>query len=399
MRLRTVAPALFLAAAIVLAACTDSDDRTPGPTATEPIVPTATVTLTPAPTGTATATAPSGDDRRTGDPALDAIVHAVADRDVGTLVGLMEMQTVGCTHAQGIGGPPKCEPHQAEGDQSTVFPLTSCEGEWSRSPGWLLGRAVHQAQGLYAALQAPDGWTIFEDAPETDTFLVFHADNMQRGFRLNVTDGRITSMTLGCSDEFAFHQDPRTGDAFSVVAGPWEDAVARTPEVPMTGRDPLDAFLEQVATYDFGALYEGASRAMQQTPAVPCVTQMEGPGGIECDTAKGETEGTPVQVFPSAYCEGSYARNPGIALQSFLGMAPVLHAVYEAPAAESSSPIYRNGEWWAVYEFTSPDAYPEAVRVHVTEAGEVAVMWYGCEGTLDSVSEGAGDEVEFALEG
>src|SRR3546814_15675887 len=70
--------------------------------------------------------------RRTGDADLDRIIEAIEERDIETLAPLVELPTVQCTNAQGLGGPPTCEEGMPEGNELQVFPFSSCEGEWTR---------------------------------------------------------------------------------------------------------------------------------------------------------------------------------------------------------------------------------------------------------------------------
>lgn len=379
--LRRLIPFLLLAAVVV--ACHGDDEATIEVTSTASPTPTATVVVTATPTATST----SGEDRGTGDAALDAIVRAVEERDVATLAALIEYQTLGCTFTQGMGGPPKCEPGQDEGDPVRVFPFSACEGGWTPTGTTTLGRFAHEVDGLWAALAVEehpgtDGW------PVPDTLLVFHSvqdgDGMDLARYLEVTDGRITHSGMVCAGTL---QDLLDSPAFGleVIAGPWDEPVERDTEAPSTGIASVDAILAAVASYDVGTLVEGMREAMRELSPVACVSVVQGPDEVECDTAKGEQPGDPVPLFPLAYCEGASVRDPLPALMAFLDQAPVLYAVVEAPSEPSPSPRYAHGAHWLVYELTGQDAQ-EGARLQVTEAGHVAAIWYGCGETPASLA-------------
>ena len=51
----------------------------------------------------------------TGILQIDRAVAVILSNDVAARRGLIRYTTAGCTHEPGMGGPPKCEPGQAEG--------------------------------------------------------------------------------------------------------------------------------------------------------------------------------------------------------------------------------------------------------------------------------------------
>ncbi len=399
LRLRPSLLSIVLVASLALVACESGEGGTASPSGTAPIVPSATVTLTASPTATPEPTATPDVERRTGDPEVDAIIEAVEERDVAALASMTEYTEIGCTTAMGMGGPPKCEGGDAEGTTYLVLPVSACEGGWRHEASGVLGEFAGRARGA---------WGVFDvtstgdrgDLPPVDTLVVFHSAIDQSGetdiaVYLELFEGKIRRTSLVCFggiEEMFDHPGYET----SLVAGTWDEPTA-APAVPQTGIEALDATLASVATYDYGALFEDASRAMQDTPTVACATQQMDVGTVECDPKNGEVDGAQVHVFPSAYCHGTYARSPEQPLRAFLGQAPVLHSIYEAPSQPSQSANFPHGAYWVVYELTAPDAFPEAVRAHVAQDGAIVVMWYGCEGTLEAVSQGAGPQVEFTL--
>jgi hypothetical protein len=374
-----------LAACLVAVACTSSDNSPPAPAVATPgeATPTAAPATTPSPI--ISPTPPSGgtgDERRTGSPFLDVIVEGVDARDVAALAALIQPTEIGCTHVEGLGGPPKCAPEQAEGDLVWAFPGAACHGYWSDTPAQSVATLVHHTRGLYAAAAVAGDASLGGEWPVADTLLVFHADwyGSPAALRLHVAEGRIIGTWSGCGavTPESLLTAGVEGDV-SVIAGPWDDPHPVSVEVPATGVAALDGVLAAVATYNVVELIESAQRAMQALPQVECVEQLNFPGDVECDPEKGEQPGDLVSVFPLAYCEGALVRDPAPALRVFLDQASVLHSVLEAPSEPSQSDLYRHGAYWLVYELTGEThGVAEAARLHVTAEGNVTLVWYGC---------------------
>ena len=60
---------------------------------------------------------------RTGIAVVDAIIDAALINDRDAIQDLVHYTVTGCTHADGLGGPPKCEEGQEEGTLVEVFPI------------------------------------------------------------------------------------------------------------------------------------------------------------------------------------------------------------------------------------------------------------------------------------
>lgn len=390
------------ALSLALVACDgDDEDGTPSP-----IVPTASLTLTASPEASETPVAAEGD-RRTGDPQLDAIIEAVEARDVTALAELVEYQQIGCTFAQGLGGPPKCEPGMTEGEETRMFPVASCEGTWTRTATQVLGSFVQDTRGLYAAAEPLGDSSLGGEWPVADTLLVFHVDDtVTPGIRLHVADGRIVGLWINCAPADPLSELLEAGmtDGANVIAGPWDEPIdAPTAPPPSTGAEAVDSILAAVARYDAVALRESALRAMGDLPPAECEEPpLQGPGGVECDPKNGEVAGDPVSVFPIAHCEGVLERDPMDPIRGFLNGAPVLHAVAEAPSEPSPSELYPHGAYWLVYELPGlPDGTGEGVRLHVTAEGDLTAIWYGCAPPLEELLQYEGQplpEIEVTQE-
>ena len=390
-RVSALLPLLALTvASLALVACnSDEDDQlaqvTPTATLTltaspEPIGGdgTSTPTTTPSPTAT---TAPGP--RRTGIAELDLIIAAVEERDMVTLSSLVEYQEIGCTRADGLGGPPKCPPGIDDGTPLRVFPVASCEGHWSERATQLIGFVAHSSHGLYAAVEPSGDTTLGGEWPAADHFLVFHLEQFDRQLvgRLHIADGKIVAYWSACGAGEPPERllDAGVEGAVEVIAGPWADPAPIETAVPTTGITAVDGILAAVARYEWSPLFESAERAMQQLPPVACVAVATFPGDVECDPAKGEQPGDLVSVFPVAYCEGALARQPYEPLRAFLNQVPQLYAVVEAPAEPSPSDLYRHGAYWLVYELAGEhEQVSSAARLHVTEDGDLTILWFGC---------------------
>lgn len=398
---------VLLLVASVFSGCDDGGELAPSPTPTVDVGTPEPLDDTSMPTAPASpdATQGAGEARRTGDPALDAIIEAVEERDIATLSGLLEYQEIGCTEASGMGGPPKCEEGQEAGDISRVFPFVACHASWTETPAQLLGQFVNAVRGTYAVLETSTGFTLRGEWPAADTLIVFHYGDQQpqevqgAGARLHIANGRVVAWFGGCGDPPEAFLTVPTGEIVEVIAGPWEEPrPAPEVEAPTTGIPEVDAVIESVATYDWPALRENALETMQSGPLVPCGGH-GGPGHVACDPKDGEP-GDEVHAFPMARCEGSLARDPGDPLSAFLNAVPRLHSVVEAPAEPSGSELYPHGAYWLIYEFTSEEPAEdgtsygvvsrEGARLQLTEEGGIAVLWYGCNPTVGAIASYAG---------
>lgn len=69
---------------------------------------------------------------RTGVEVIDNILEAIASGDQEALVALVEFTQAPCTHADGLGGPPKCREGEEEGTTFEVLPFLGGEGSFLR---------------------------------------------------------------------------------------------------------------------------------------------------------------------------------------------------------------------------------------------------------------------------
>ena len=128
MRFRFTLALAALAVACAVGACGDDDDdgeATPTrPAATATREPESTPTAGPEATATPDGEAPTG---------LEDIVAAARANDAAALEALVRYEPVPCTTTvTGIGGPPECEPGEADGTPVDVVFATTCEGYYAR---------------------------------------------------------------------------------------------------------------------------------------------------------------------------------------------------------------------------------------------------------------------------
>ena len=176
-----------------------------------------------------------------------------------------------------------------------------------------------------------------------------------------------------------------------MTAGPWEEPIEGEPvAAPSTGIDAVDGILAAVASYDWIALRQSAIDAMADLPPVACEVNPIGPGALECGPK--DAPGDMISVFPLAYCEGALTRDPGNAVRAFLDGLPMLYAAVEAPSEPSQSELYRHGAYWIVYELPNlPGDAQQGARLHVTAAGDLTAIWYGCMPPLEELVEWEGE--------
>lgn len=68
---------------------------------------------------------PAAGNQLTGIDVVDRAINVILSNDLDARRDLIRYTTVGCTAADGLGGPPKCEPDQAEESPVTYFPILS----------------------------------------------------------------------------------------------------------------------------------------------------------------------------------------------------------------------------------------------------------------------------------
>jgi hypothetical protein len=177
-----------------------------------PVLPTwtalpTTVVLTP--TGTvASEKKETGypSDTRTGIAHLDAIVDAVLANDPDRVRDLIHYTPVGCTTAEGLGGPPKCRSGEAQGTPVEVVPVLGPEGFALRRDDPSVGisagdyRLMAAVSNVKESMRSEDWWLpakyalVFgsEDSPSAVILLadeagivrIIHVESLDRVWQL-----------------------------------------------------------------------------------------------------------------------------------------------------------------------------------------------------------------------
>lgn len=133
---------------------------------------------------------------RTGIAALDRIIDTVLAHDFEMLVELTRPAVIGCTHADGLGGPPKCGPGETEGTPLEVVPFLGPEGHHQRWTDYLQWSGP-DVRGLLAAYRvSPEAYS--EEAyPAGEYALVFLAADGATDITLQVDQGQVVRYDYG----------------------------------------------------------------------------------------------------------------------------------------------------------------------------------------------------------
>jgi len=103
--------------------------------------------------------------------------------------------TVGCTTADGLGGPPQCALGEAEGSLVEVFPISEAEGHFVRPEE--IDRALEfTVDGLYAVYRPVPGRDPIEYWPVGEYALLFERQiyNTSQPVTVFVQDGRMVRL-------------------------------------------------------------------------------------------------------------------------------------------------------------------------------------------------------------
>jgi len=104
-------------------------------TAAPTLTPTVEATATPIPVPSSTPSSAAvihNTETRTGIEDIDRLIDVVLEGDADRLQDVLIFTTVGCTHEDGLGGPPKCREGESEGTEVEVFPFLGPEGHFLR---------------------------------------------------------------------------------------------------------------------------------------------------------------------------------------------------------------------------------------------------------------------------
>jgi hypothetical protein len=189
---------------------------------------------------------------------------------------------------------------------------------------------------------------------------------------------------LGCDDD----DDNGDGAATATVTATATPEPPGTPDADgPTGVIGVDAAIAAIEAGDFDAL-----TAMAAYQSVECVTTIEGIGGPrECE--EGEAEGTIVEAFPAAACEGYFVRDAGPLLEQTLA-GGTLYAAAELPNEPRVEPYWPTGEYLLVYGIQQAGITIGTGLVF--EDGRIVAVWQSC-GPADVLLTRGGEDLPLLL--
>ncbi len=195
-------------------ASTPADPTSPPqttPTAPSPTIPPTTAVSTPTPAVVVSPT--KQPEPQAGNPMVDKIVAAVAAKDSSALAALVAYESLACSTAAGLGGPPACLPGETPGSIVRVLFTSSCDGHYVRPaevPA-LTGRFLED-QGKLAGVYRHNG-KLF---PASQYIAVFSFETPYGSLArvLFISDSGIVGVTFACGSsareyiEFHALKDP-----------------------------------------------------------------------------------------------------------------------------------------------------------------------------------------------
>lgn len=150
--------------------------------------------VTPTSPGAVAATATSSEnfpeDLKTGLEELDHIIHIVQAGDVDGLRAVVQYSTTRCTSQDGLGGPPKCQPGEAEGDEVRVLPFLGPEGHFVRQADIDTWDGI-DGSDLYAIYRISDSAYTDPNYPRGKYAIAFINEARFLITILNIVDGHI----------------------------------------------------------------------------------------------------------------------------------------------------------------------------------------------------------------
>lgn len=139
---------------------------------------------------------------RTGNDNVDPVLEAVASADRQALISLIQFTEAVCTHADGLGGPPKCREGETEGTPMEVLPFLGGEGSYLRSEEIGDWQGI-DVSALYAVYEvSPENVVQEEYFPSGEYVIILIGEENQSPVALRVTDGRIVRV------DFLFEPTP-----------------------------------------------------------------------------------------------------------------------------------------------------------------------------------------------
>ncbi|MCK5429309.1 MAG: hypothetical protein KAI94_07550 [Anaerolineales bacterium] len=148
---------------------------------------------------------------RTGIEEVDRLVEAILSNQVDARRALVHFAEVGCTTADGLGGPPKCEPAEQDGTPVEVLPILGTEGHHVRRAS--IDRALSfNVEGLYAIYLVPEDVWQDESYPAGEYGLVFILFDNPFPMTVHVKEGGIVRLDFHTGITPAEVIEPKGGE-------------------------------------------------------------------------------------------------------------------------------------------------------------------------------------------
>jgi hypothetical protein len=134
---------------------------------------------------------------RTGIEQVDNVIDAILDQDVDARLDFVHTITTPCTNADGLGGPPKCQPDEEEGTPLQVFPVSYGEGTYVRQEDIRNGFDF-TVRGLFAVYRVPEDAYQADYWPAGEYGLVFTSEDGGHPYVIIalVEDGRLCDLAI-----------------------------------------------------------------------------------------------------------------------------------------------------------------------------------------------------------
>jgi len=126
---------------------------------------------------------------------VDDVIAAVESGDVQALRDLVRFTLVGCTKADGMGGPPKCGDGEAEGTLVNVLPLLGPEGSFVHESD-LSTFAPMKALGIYAVYSISKSAYAEDAYPAGEYAVMFTTEQDQIFIVYQIREGIVRTDTV-----------------------------------------------------------------------------------------------------------------------------------------------------------------------------------------------------------
>lgn len=134
-------------------------------------------------------------DDYTSMPEVDGAIAIILSNNLAAKRNLVEYTTVGCTHALGMGGPPKCEEGVAEGTAITYFPILGPGEGQPVMPGNIDSIIGFEVAELVAVYRPPADQFRSENYPIGEYSLIFAPkEGNALPVTIQLTNGRIVRL-------------------------------------------------------------------------------------------------------------------------------------------------------------------------------------------------------------